>query len=264
MLTLTQLAALEAIARAAGDAILPFYRQSSTLDVQHKVDHTPVTAADLLAHRLIVDGLQQLAEPLKDYPVLSEESLQCRWQERQHWETYWLIDPLDGTKEFLQGNPEFTVNIALIHQHQAVAGIVYAPAMNDLYTGSQTLGAYKNGSAISVRAAPSPLQVACSRSHPSARLNAYLSKITVPITQVAIGSSLKLCWLAEGRIDLYPRLGPTSEWDIAAGQAILAAAGGHVVDEQGLPLRYNTKASLLNPSFIAYGTYLPIGVPNLN
>ncbi|WP_244993595.1 3'(2'),5'-bisphosphate nucleotidase CysQ [Pseudidiomarina sediminum] len=268
MLNLTQMAALEAIAIAAGDAILPIYctldaatpQASKNLQFRTKANNTPVTAADALAHNTIVHALAQLPAPLGHYPVISEESAAATWAERKTWQTYWLVDPLDGTKEFLHRNDEFTVNIALIHNHHPIAGVVYAPALKTLYSGSENTGARKNHQPIAVQAPQQPLRIASSRSHPSATLQHFLAGFSVPYCEIPLGSSLKLCWLAEGLVDLYPRLGPTAEWDIAAGQAILEAAGGHVMCLDGTRLSYNRKASFLNPSFIAFGAKLPDAV----
>jgi 3'(2'), 5'-bisphosphate nucleotidase len=241
------------IARAAGTDILDIYSEGATA-VTMKVDDSPLTQADLQAHRRIVAGLGALSPRL---PVLSEESAQVPFEERQHWERYWLVDPLDGTKEFLSRNGEFTVNIALIIGHAPALGVVYAPVRHTLYTGVVGAGAWKavgSGPAQAIRVHPqaaTPVRVVGSKSHRGASLDGYLERLG-PHELVAIGSSLKLCLVAEGAADLYPRLGPTSEWDTAAGQAVVVAAGGFVVTRDGKPLEYNRKADLLNPEFLVY------------
>lgn len=241
------------IARNAGDAILKVYEED--FEVIEKADKSPLTQADMASHHLIVDALQSLTP---DIPVLSEESADIPYSTRAQWATYWLIDPLDGTKEFVKRNGEFTVNIALIHQGRAVMGVVYVPVSKVLYAGDIEQGAFKTGSdgntsAIRVVAQhQSPLQVAGSRSHAGDSLLKFLHNLGNHQI-VSMGSSLKLCLVAEGKADLYPRLGPTSEWDTAAAQAIVEAAGGKVTDTAMNPLLYNTKDSLLNPHFFVFG-----------
>jgi len=241
------------IARAAGADILDIYSKGAPA-VTMKADDSPLTQADLRAHRHIVAGLGALSPRL---PVLSEESAQVSFEERQHWERYWLVDPLDGTKEFLSRNGEFTVNIALIIGHAPALGVVYAPVPHTLYMGVVGVGAWKtvgSGPAQAIRVRPqaaTPVRVVGSKSHRGASLDGYLKRLG-PHELVAIGSSLKLCLVAEGTADLYPRLGPTSEWDTAAGQAVVEAAGGLVVSTTGTRLEYNRKAELLNPEFLAY------------
>lgn len=248
---------VEAIARQAGAAIMKFYDAkdfTAHIAVQAKGDDSPLTQADLAAHEIIHTELTHISSnALANLPQLSEESAAISWQERQQWQTYWLIDPLDGTKEFIKRNGEFTVNIALIHGHQPIAGVVYAPATDTMYSGSQQLGAFKNATPIRARQNPNPetLKIVGSRSHPSPDLQAYLDKLQRPYEMVPMGSSLKLCLIAESAADLYPRLGPTSEWDTAAAHAIVLAAGGEVNTLEHKPLSYNTKESLLNPCFIA-------------
>ena len=241
------------IARAAGKEIMQVY-QTGDFGTTSKADNSPLTQADLRAHYVIVAGLQALAP---DIPVLSEESADIAFDERSRWRRYWLVDPLDGTKEFLSRNGEFTVNIALIDAHVPVLGVVYAPARDVLYQGSPQ-GAFRidNGGAPErirvVTSAASPLRIVGSRSHRGDSLDAVLQRIGEH-SLLAIGSSLKLCRVAEGSADFYPRLGPTSEWDTASAHAVVLAAGGEVTDTKGQPLRYNTKAELLNPHFLVYG-----------
>lgn len=251
-----QLHELEAIARKAGDAIMTYYQApdfEARIAVQSKGDDSPLTQADLAAHHIITTDLKQLTDAdLAELPQLSEESATVPWQTRQHWQTYWLIDPLDGTKEFIKRNGEFTVNIALIHKGEPVAGVVYAPALQTMYSGGSKLGAFKDGQAIKARrdAEPAVLKVVGSRSHPSAETQAYLEQLGQPHEMVPMGSSLKLCLVAESKAHLYPRLGPTSEWDTAAAHAVALAAGAEVVTLDGEALKYNQKKSLLNPYFI--------------
>ena len=244
--------AVIAIARAAGAVIMDVYRQDFA--VEHKDDRSPLTQADLAAHRIIVAGLEKLTP---DVPVLSEESASLPWSERQAWTRYWLVDPLDGTREFVKKNGEFTVNIALIENHEPVFGVVYAPALDELHYGERGRGAFArlgdDDAALKTRCpALSPLRVAASRSHLDERTAALLARLGEIETQ-SMGSSLKFCRIAEARIDLYPRFGLTSEWDTAAAQALVEAAGGVVLMLDGQPLRYNTKDSLLNPHFIVLG-----------
>ena len=224
--------------------------------VQHKADDSPLTAADLAAHRAIVDGLHVITPQI---PVLSEEaSEQAAWSVRQQRARYWLVDPLDGTREFVKRNGEFTVNIALIHEHQPVLGVVFAPVLQEMYWawrgGHAFYSAGEQGEKVDLhtRRRGDPLRVAGSRSHADPRLVAALEKLGSYELQ-PLGSSLKFCRAARGEVDLYIRYGPTSEWDTAAGQCVLEQAGGGVTDMSGARLRYNTKESLLNPSFLAFG-----------
>ena len=250
--------ALIDLTRRAGDAILEIYR--TDFEVETKDDESPLTKADLAAHSIIVEGLRDLTP---DVPVLSEESHPPPFDERRTWRRYWLVDPLDGTKEFISKNGEFTVNIALIEDHQPVLGLVGVPAQGTVYTGDVANGvARRHGgegaSELHGRRMQdaAPLVVVASRSHGGERLERYLEALKgvfPKVSRTPVGSSLKLCILAEGRADLYPRLGPTSEWDIAAAHAVLAAAGGDVWTVDGEPLRYNTKESFLNPEFFAAG-----------
>jgi 3'(2'), 5'-bisphosphate nucleotidase len=241
------------IARAAGAAIMEIYGRGFTVAL--KDDRSPLTEADRASHAIIQQRLGSL-EPL--YPILSEESDPRSFENRREWPTYWLVDPLDGTKEFIKRNGEFTVNIALIENHTPVMGAVYAPALDRLYSGLIGAGAWlaAGGAAtrrIAVAAeAPSPVRVVGSRSHASPALAQYLRHIGEHELK-SMGSSLKICLVAEGEADVYPRFGPTSEWDTAAAHAILTSAGGSMIAVDGRPLRYNLKADLLNPHFLAFG-----------
>lgn len=239
---------LEQIARDAGAAIMEIYN-SDDFDVQLKGDDSPLTKADLAAHRVIVDGLSQLNE---QYPILSEESADISWDKRQQWQRYWLVDPLDGTKEFIKRNGEFTVNIALIENGEPVMGVVYAPVLDAMYVGDRDNGATLNDTPIQVEQnTPETLRIVGSRSHASQETTDWLEQLDKPYEMVPMGSSLKICLVAEGKADIYPRLGPTSEWDTAAAHAVLNAAGGSITTVDGEPLRYNQKDSFLNPYFIA-------------
>jgi len=241
---------LIAVSRRAGDAILEVYGQN--FSVTHKADDSPLTQADLASHVIIRDTLAKLTP---DVPLLSEESADIDFQTRSGWRQYWLVDPLDGTREFVNRNGEFTVNIALIRNHQPVCGIVHVPVSGVTYTGIANDGArrYAAGQepvAIKVRQpCPSPIVVVGSRSHANPRLEQHLASLG-DYELVSMGSSLKFCLLAEGNADFYPRLGPTSEWDTAAAHAVVTAAGGRIIKLNGEPLEYNRKESLLNPEFL--------------
>lgn len=249
---------LRALAREAGAAILEIYSRDDH-DVSHKSDNSPVTAADLAAHHCIVAGLQTMTP---DVPVLSEEAL-VPWSERQTWTRYWLVDPLDGTREFIQRNGDFTVNIALIDQGKAVLGAVYVPVHDVLYYGGEGIGAWKESGGERKRIATSglspeqrTLRVVASRNHRGDALESWLAAVEKQypdLTLVSVGSSLKICLVAEGAADVYPRLAPTSEWDIAAAHAVLDAAGGKLVDVHYQERVYNSSDNLLNPWFLALG-----------
>jgi 3'(2'), 5'-bisphosphate nucleotidase len=240
------------LAREAGAAIMQVYVQDFA--VEHKDDHSPLTAADMASHHLIVNGLRALAP---DLPVLSEESATVAWEVRRQWQRYWLVDPLDGTREFVKKNGEFTVNIALIDHCAPVFGVVFAPALGELYFGERGRGSFVADGAEFVpiatrQPAIAPLRVAGSRSHMDARSEAAIARMG-EVQLLGMGSSLKFCRMAEARLDVYPRFAPTSEWDTAAGQCVLEGAGGMVITLDGQPLGYNSKASLLNPDFLALG-----------
>jgi len=241
------------LARQAGAVILEVY--ATDFSVETKGDDSPLTQADMASHKTIVSALEQLTPEI---PILSEESAEIPFETRQSWDRYWLIDPLDGTKEFIKRNGEFTVNIALIEGDRPVMGVVHVPVSGVSYFGSNDDGAFrqepgKSPQAIQVQSSQrSPLKVAGSRSHAGEALQRYLEKLGNHEI-VSMGSSLKLCLVAEGKADLYPRLGLTSEWDTAAAQAVVEAAGGKVTDTAMQPLRYNTKESLLNPHFFVFG-----------
>ena len=248
-----------AIGKQAGLAILDVYRRADH-EVQHKQDDSPLTAADLASHRVITEALRALTPEL---PVLSEESASIAWSERKQWTRYWLVDPLDGTKEFIKRNGEFTVNIALIDHGVPVLGVVYVPVLGWCYSGALGEGAWieKEGQTQRIHAAllsagQQQLRVVASRNHRGDELDAWLTRVQQRYPQlelVSMGSSLKICLVAEGKADIYPRLALTSEWDTAAAQAVLEAAGGTLLDSNGHEYRYNRKDDILNPYFFAVG-----------
>ncbi|GAA5525312.1 3'(2'),5'-bisphosphate nucleotidase CysQ [Microbulbifer aestuariivivens] len=257
------------ICERAGAAILEVYNSSEELEVDTKADDSPVTAADLAAHRGLAPALAELIEGV---PVLSEEQAMPSFDERRTWQRYWIVDPLDGTKEFIRRTGEFTVNVALIDSGEPVLGVVYVPVLNITYAGCRDRNAggekfaFKRDASgeqsIHVRAmAPrlenlQPVELVASRSHGAGAVDALVERIEAQLGAVEcknMGSSLKLCLVAEGAADLYPRLAPTCEWDTAAAQAVVEAAGGVVVDDQFELLRYNSKDSLLNPYFYVIG-----------
>jgi len=253
MLTNDQKRAVIDLAKAAGEKIMAIYTQD--FEVDYKDDSSPLTQADLASHNCIVNGLRELTPHI---PVLSEESSEDEKLNRMSWKTYWLIDPLDGTKEFVKKNGEFTVNIALVTNHQPVFGVVYAPALDVAYWGDRSSGALKAEGgieiAINVRRRPEnsgDWVVVGSRSHQTSEFKTFMQDY--PDAEiVSMGSSLKLCLVAEGKADLYPRLGFTSEWDTAASQAVVEAAGGQVLTIPEMkPLCCNQNSdSLLNPHFL--------------
>lgn len=244
--------AIVAIAIDAGKEILKIY-QMDDFGNSEKFDGSPLTEADTASHNLIIRQLQKLTP---DIPILSEESADIGWDVRREWCCYWLIDPLDGTKEFIKGNGEFTVNIALIDKHEPVMGVVHAPDLDVTWIGEKGELARKiqAGERQEIRvkhhADGEPWKVVGSRTHAGNSLKSFLGNLGEH-ELISMGSSIKLCLVAEGKADIYPRLGLTSEWDTAAAHAVVNAAGGEVViAENGLPLLYNTKDSLLNPYFL--------------
>ena len=242
--------AISDLAREAGRATLPFYDGVLGSNVREKEDRSPVTLADEAAHEILVDGLREIDS---DIPVISEEAEAASADDRRSWRRFWLVDPLDGTKEFLKRRAEFTVNVALIEDGEPVLGVVLAPALDLLYWAVKGGGAWREEKGrpaeriYSTPAAPgTPLTVVESLSHPSPELEEYLKTISVA-RRVKAGSSLKFCWVAEGRADIYPRLGPTMEWDVAAGDCVYRQSGRN--GERPSPLRYN-KPDLRNDSFV--------------
>jgi len=242
------------VARLAGKKITEIYHSKFT--VTQKADHSPVTDADLAANQIIIDGLMKFAP---DIPTISEESDPVSFGTRTHWKQYWLIDPLDGTKEFIKHRDEFTVNIALIRNHTPILGIVQIPTQDICYFATQGAGAFKKtGDGMPVRIKTNKTDhanfsvIVGNHVTDSRTLDAFRREIG-PHQISRVGSSLKTCLIAEGKADVYPRFGPTSEWDTAAAQCIIEEAGGKLTDMMLRPLRYNTKDSFLNPYFISFG-----------
>ncbi|BBM01551.1 3'(2'),5'-bisphosphate nucleotidase CysQ [Microbulbifer sp. GL-2] len=251
------------VCERAGEAILEVYHSSAELEVETKADDSPVTAADLAAHKILAPALAQLIEGV---PVLSEEQEVPSFTERSQWQRYWIVDPLDGTKEFIRRTGEFTVNVALIENSEPVLGVVHVPVLGITYAGCKGNGAFKRTASgetkIHVRSlkprleAGEAVELVASRSHGAGAVDQLVERIETKLGAVVcknMGSSLKLCLVAEGAADLYPRLAPTCEWDTAAAQAVVEAAGGTVIDDQLQLLRYNSKDSLLNPYFYVIG-----------
>jgi 3'(2'), 5'-bisphosphate nucleotidase len=237
------------IASAAAAETLRFYEDSSQVTL--KTDGSPVTAADHAAHDRIVEELTAWDATV---PIVSEESVVPSYEERRRWRRFWLVDPLDGTKEFLARNGEFTVNVALIQDHEPVLGVIVAPALRVAYYAGHGLGAWKRTAdghceRLSPEATPRPakIRIVESRSHPSPRLETLVQSLA-PVERVRLGSSLKFCRLAEGAADLYPRLGPTMEWDVAAGDCIYRNSGPNGT-VRASTLRYN-QPSLTVPEFV--------------
>jgi 3'(2'), 5'-bisphosphate nucleotidase len=243
------------IAQKASSAILDIYVNSRQYPVKIKPDHSPLTQADLMAQEIIAAGLQQLTP---DIPILSEENLIPPWEERSLWQYHWLVDPLDGTQPFIQHNGEFTVNIALIHAHQPIFGLIYVPVIEECYYAYADVGARKRdatGQEFVLKTRPwqsSQPHILTSHGAKEERLKARFPNFDT-FAWTKMSSAWKFCWLAEGKADISPRFGNTSEWDTAAGQCILEMAGGALLDLQGRPLRYNMQPSLINPYFIAMG-----------
>ncbi|MCK5876392.1 MAG: 3'(2'),5'-bisphosphate nucleotidase CysQ [Candidatus Marithrix sp.] len=248
------LADINQVAISAGEHIMEIY--ATDFEIEQKADKSPLTMADMAAHNTIVEKLQKITP---DWPILSEESASIPFQKRSNWQRYWLVDPLDGTKEFVKRNGEFTVNIALIDNHRPIMGVVYVPVTGVSYFAALNNGAYKclpeqSPQPIKVRHCPKDnLIIAGSRSHAGESLQKFIAKLGGKTSLVSIGSSLKICLVAEGKADVYPRFGLTSEWDTAAAQCIVEQAGGYLTDLAMKPLLYNTKDSLLNPHFLVFG-----------
>ena len=253
MLKKIDLEKVVAIAQEAGDAIMEIYARDFQID--YKDDNSPLTEADTKSNEIICEALEK-AYP--EIPVLSEENKAEEYEVRKHWEYFWLIDPIDGTKEFIKKNGEFTVNIALIHKDTPVLGVVYAPVLGDMYKAKKGEGAFKNGQRLPLEVNKTPeksLRVVASKSHLSEETQAYidaLGKGTESIEQVSKGSSLKLVMVAEGVADIYPRLAPTMEWDTGAADAVVREAGKMTYqfdNDQSEAVIYN-KENLLNPWFV--------------
>ncbi|MFT4759763.1 MAG: 3'(2'), 5'-bisphosphate nucleotidase [Paraglaciecola sp.] len=248
--------AVMAIAQEAGEAILEIYTQAEGIVIEKKADNSPLTIADKTANDIICKGLENLAEK---HPIISEENKAIPYEKRKDYPYCWLVDPLDGTKEFIKRNGEFTVNIALIHEEQIVFGVVYAPVLEEMYWAAKGEGAFliKNGETTKLQAATfsntdKSLNLVCSRSHLNEDTQNFVNQYDKP-NLVATGSSLKFLILAKGEAHIYPRLAPTMEWDTGAAQIVLEEAGGSVLQNgTTTPLAYN-KENLLNPFFLAYG-----------
>lgn len=250
------------VAIEAGKEILVIYRDESLWQLQQKADDSPLTAADMAAHYSIEKGLRDL---VPGTPLLSEESDDIPYEDRAGWSHFWLVDPLDGTREFVARNDEFSVNIALVFGHQAVLGVVYAPVTGVGYVAASGLGAWRvqNGEWLQLHAAQLPvageraLTLCESRRHRDPREDDFVEAVRAALGDVSIrvaGSAFKICAVAEGTADAYPRMGPTMEWDTGAGQVIVEEAGGAMLDDRGRPLRYNARETLRNGSFIVLGS----------
>ena len=246
----TDLEMLNDLAKAAGKGIMEIYATDFKVDI--KSDDSPLTRADTRSHEIISAGLKK-ATP--DIPILSEEGKAIALEERKKWHRFWLVDPLDGTKEFIKKNDEFTVNIALIENYIPVAGVIFAPALDLMYLAKLDTGCWEiaKGKQRKLEIVPpvdgDVIRVVQSRSHPSEALTQCLETLP-PHKAVSRGSSLKFCLIAAGKADLYPRLGPTWEWDTGAGQAVVTAAGGTVTDTLGVPFTYNKQDLLNGPFFV--------------
>tara|TARA_B100000131_G_C17962937_1_gene551172 strand:- start:75 stop:899 length:825 start_codon:yes stop_codon:yes gene_type:complete len=240
------------ISKNAGDAIMEIYESDIKVDI--KSDQSPLTKADLISNKIICQSLREINP---DIPILSEESSDIPYQERSEWGQYWLVDPLDGTKEFIKRNGEFTTNIALISDNRPILGVIHVPANQETFWGSNEIGAYqlKGESMINKKRIFASqekrdnLRIVSSRSHPSGDLKKLLDILPTYKT-VSIGSSLKFCLIAKGDADCYPRLGPTCEWDTAAGEIIAESAGASVLDIKNNKMQYNKRHGFLNPNFI--------------
>ena len=246
------------IALNAGREIMNYYDSNS--NVLTKEDKSPLTEADLASNNIIIEKLRLLNDNI---PILSEESL-VEWEERKNWNTYWLIDPLDGTKEFLNKNGEFTVNIALIKNTEPILGIIYSPFLSELYFAQKDQGAYKINCSQTIKSLENSVKILSnnkkksdeiiiigSRSHSNNKFNEWINQNYKNYKILQKGSSLKFCEIANGKADLYPRFGPTSEWDIAAGHIILEEAGGFLKTFENKSIKYNSKESLINSEFLA-------------
>ncbi len=261
------------VAAVAGEKILAIYHDESLWHLQHKADDSPLTAADMAAHFSIANGLRDL---VPGTPLLSEESDEIPYEDRAGWSHFWLVDPLDGTREFVARNDEFSVNIALVFGHQAVLGVVYAPVTGVGYVAASGLGAWRvqGGEWVRLHAAQLPaagaraLTLCESRRHRDPREDDFGAAVRAALGEVRVkvaGSAFKICAVAEGTADAYPRIGPTMEWDTGAGQVIVEEAGGAMLDDHGRPLRYNARKTLRNGSFLVLGSapeqWLPCWLP---
>jgi len=247
MLDRIDLKDIEKIALDAGNTIMEIYDRD--FSIEYKDDKSPLTEADLASNDVIMQGLEKYG-----IPIMSEEGKTIAYDDRKGWEYYWCIDPIDGTKEFIKKNGEFTVNIALIHNDTPILGVVYAPALGDMYAAKKGSGAFKNREKLPLQSNPdlkAKMSVVASKSHLSEETQAFIDALdTKEIEQVSKGSSLKLCMVAEGEADIYPRLAPTMEWDTAAADAVVRESGKMTYQfENNTPVVYN-KVDLLNPWFV--------------
>ncbi len=237
----------------AGKAVINIYQND--IQVERKSDNSPLTKADKKAHEIISAGLMKL-QP--DLPMISEEGAHLPYEIRKNWRTYWLVDPLDGTKEFINRNGEFTVNIALIEDGYPIIGVVGQPVEERIYYAAAELGAFEIGPnqlepvSISTKAAQNSILTLVSKSHLSEELREEINQ-QKNIEMISVGSSLKFCMIANGKADFYPRIGPTSEWDIAAAQCVVEVAGGKVLSLDGERMKYNQKESFTNSNFVVVG-----------
>ena len=250
------------ISKNAGNAILEIYNSNTeNFGIDYKDDNSPLTKADKASDRIIYDGLKNIDNTI---PILSEEGKNIEYNTRKKWDKFWLVDPLDGTKEFIKKNGEFTVNIALIENHNPTLGIIFAPAKSLLYVAQKNLGSFKINTKnklenlagltkISVSSSSDKIRIIGSRSHSNSTFNNWVQEKFPNAQIVQVGSSLKFCLIAEGEAEIYPRFGPTSEWDIAAGHVIVNEAGGKVCAFNDKILTYNKKENILNPEFYAIG-----------
>ena len=237
------------IAKEAGDAIMEIYQKD--FSIEYKDDKSPLTEADIKSNEIICEALIQL---YPNIPILSEENKMVSYEERKNWDYFWLIDPIDGAKEFIKKNGEFTVNIALIQKNIPVLGVVYAPVLEDMYSAKKGSGAFKNGKKLPLyknKSLKENLNVVASKSHLSEETQKFIDNLdTNSVTQVSKGSSLKLCMVAEGVADIYPRLAPTMEWDTGASHAIVLESGKEVVQFESKEALVYNKENLLNPWFV--------------
>ncbi len=249
MLTDINLENIKSIALKAAEEIMKIYKKD--FSVEYKDDNSPLTEADLKANEIICLELQKL---YPNIPIMSEENRQVEYEVRKEWDCYWCIDPIDGTKEFIKKNDEFTVNIALVCKNEPVIGVVYAPAIDEMYSAKRGFGAFKNGVKLPLeynQNQKKKMRVVASKSHLSEETQTFIDELdTENIEQVSKGSSLKLCMVAEGVADIYPRLAPTMEWDTAAADAIVRESGKMTYQFENKDLLLYNKKDLLNPWFI--------------
>lgn len=241
-------ASLVACVEEAAESIMRVYEEDYQIEI--KEDSSPVTTADKLSHQILTTRLPAIY----NVPVLSEEG-SVSWQERKGWRRFWLVDPLDGTREFINKNGQFTINVALVEEHKPIFGMLYCPATTQCYYGASGSGAYKKVNSrwqpIKVkRTSLADYTVVCSSLHSNKRTELLLSELGIR-SRITCGSAIKFTYVAEGKAQLYPRFGPTSLWDTAAGQCIVEEAGGQLVDQNLEPLKYNDREELLNPPFVA-------------